>query len=186
MSFCSIVTEVMSDGLDDRLAMWAMMDLPMRQLAGSNFCLRESLRMAMVLWPSLVIILMVGIMYRPLGRVLWEHGCTSTVDSGCRDSVCVGFTLTCVVRWEGRMMDRLLVAFVFPFYVYLKGRHAVYDIFPEVRGLFHVHRGIDRHVTYCGVVFLLFCRVFAGILFHGFVMGSLSACGFVQEWMDHF
>ena len=105
MSFCSIVTEVMCEGLVDKVAMWAMMDLPMRQLAGSNFCLRDSLCMAMVVWPSLFMTLMVRIMCRPLGSVLWEHGCTSTVDSGCRDSLCVGFTRTCVVRWEGSIID---------------------------------------------------------------------------------
>ena len=74
----------MSEGLSVRVAMWAMMDLPIRQLAGSNFCLRESLRMAMVVWPSWFMILMVGTMCRPFGRVLCEHGWTSTVESGLR------------------------------------------------------------------------------------------------------
>ena len=105
MSFCSIVTAVMADGLDDKLAMWAIMDLPMRQLAGSNFCLRESLRMPIVVWASLFMTLMVGIMCSSFGRVLWEHGWTSTVDCGFRESACVGVTRTCVVRREGSMID---------------------------------------------------------------------------------
>ena len=95
----------MSEGFADRLAMWAMMDLPIRQLAGSSFCLRESLRIAMVVWPSWSMILTVGIMWSPFGRVLCEHGWTSTVDSGFSELFCVCVPRTWVVRWDGKIID---------------------------------------------------------------------------------